>query len=104
MSSSTNRSAPREVFADPLTGADVQHLAGLPAGRDDRVIPTLVGVPVAGALLVIPIDLADERIDVHDKPILARTGARRPCPTQAVGEYPVKLANMPERERPQKRP
>ena len=37
-------------------------------------------------------------------PILARAGTRRPCAREALGEYPVELADMPERERTQERP
>ena len=68
------------------------------------MIPALVGVPVAGALLVIAVDLADERIDINDESILARPGTRRPRARQAVSQHPVELADMPERERPQERP
>ena len=68
------------------------------------MIPALVGVPVAGALLVIAIDLADERIDIDDEPIVARAGARRPRALEALSQHPVELADMPERERAQERP
>ena len=46
------------------------------------MIPPLVGVPIAGALLVIAIDLADEAVHIHDQSLLARAGARRPRPTR----------------------
>jgi hypothetical protein len=39
-----------------------------------------VGVPIAGSLLVIAIDLADERIDIHNKSFLTRAGTGGPGP------------------------
>jgi len=78
MSSSTNRSGPRAELADPVAGADVKHLSGAGARRDDRVVFELVGVSVAGALRVIAIDLADKRIDVHDQALITRTSGGRP--------------------------
>ena len=95
--------APRRVRR-PFPGADVQHLAGPSAGCDDRVIPALVGVPVAGALLVRAVDLADKRIDIHDQSPVARAGTSDPRAPQALCQHPVKLADMPERERAQERP
>ena len=64
-----------------LPRADVQHLAGLCAGREDRVIPPLVGVPIAGTLLVIAIDLTDEA-NRHRQRVDPRPG-QRPPPTPA---------------------
>jgi len=68
------------------------------------VIPVLVGVPIAGTLLVIAIDLTNERINIHNEPIVAWSGACRPRPPEAVSEYSVELADVPEGERPQERP
>ena len=82
----------------------MQHLAGPRAGRDDRVIPALVGVPVAGALLLIAIDLTDKAVDVNDHPGVARAGTSRPRPANALREDSVELTDMSERERAQKRP
>ncbi len=45
-----------------LAVADVNDLAGIRAGGDDRVIPVRARVPVRGALLLIPVDLADEAV------------------------------------------
>jgi hypothetical protein len=50
------------------------------------------------------VDLTDERIDVDRQRVLARPGAGRPRPRKAVGEHPIQLADVPERERPQERP
>jgi hypothetical protein len=63
-----------------------------------------VGVPKAGALLVIAIDLADEAVHVDNETLIAGTGACHPRTSQAVCQHPVELADMPKRERPQKRP
>jgi hypothetical protein len=68
------------------------------------VIPALVGVPIAGPLLVIAVDLTNELINIHNEPILARSGASRPRALQTVSQHPVELADVPERERPQERP
>jgi hypothetical protein len=68
------------------------------------VIPALVGVPIAGPLLVIAIDLADERINIHNEPIVAWSRACRPRARQTVSQHSVELADVPERERPQERP
>jgi hypothetical protein len=68
------------------------------------VIPALSGVPIAGTLLVIAIDLANEAVDIDKEAILARSGTGRPRPPEAVSEYPVKLADMPEGERAKERP
>jgi hypothetical protein len=42
----------------------VQHLAGVGADGEDRVIPELAGVTVGGALLLIAVNLTDEAVDV----------------------------------------
>jgi hypothetical protein len=62
-----------------------------------------MGVPIAGTLLHVAVNLADEAVHIHNESILARTGTRRPRPPEAVSEHPVELADMPERERPQER-
>ena len=49
-------------------------------------------------------DLTDERINVDDQPLIARSGARRPRPLHGLGEHAIELAYMPEREGPQERP
>jgi hypothetical protein len=41
-----------------------------------------VGVPVAGALLVVSVDLADKRVHIHHELIITRAGAGRPRTTQ----------------------
>ena len=82
----------------------MQHLPGLSAGRDDRVIPPLVGVPVAGALLPVAIDLTDKAVHIDDESLTTWAGAGRPGPHETVSQHAVELADVPERERAQKRP
>ena len=53
--------------------ADVQHLAGVRASREDRVVAELTGVAVGRALLLVTVDLADEVVDVD-------TNAAHPAP------------------------
>jgi hypothetical protein len=54
----------------PLTVTDVQHLAGIRTDRENRVIPKLARVPVAGALLALGADLPNEAVDVdHQRPV-----------------------------------
>ena len=68
------------------------------------MVSELSGVPIAGPLLVMAIDLTDETVHVDDQPLLARSGTRRPRSPQCLREHPVKLADMTEGERAQKRP
>ena len=60
-------------------------------------------VAVAGALLLIAIDLADETVDVDDEPFSTRAGSGGPRPLKADRQDTVELADMTERERAQKR-
>jgi hypothetical protein len=86
-----------------LAVADVQHLAGVRADGEDRVIPELAGVPVAGALLLLAVDLADEAVEIdHQRPV---PGSRPGLPRARERDikHAVELADMPERERPQER-
>ena len=69
----------------PLAQADVQHLAGVRAGGEDRVIPEQLGVAVGGALLQTAADLADEAVDIDDQPPVARARRRPATPAQAPG-------------------
>ncbi len=87
-----------------LAVADVQHLAGIGAGGDDRVISVDARVPVGGALLLIPVDLADEAVQIdHQRPI-ARTRASPPRPPERDIQDAVELTDVPEGERAQERP
>ena len=71
-----------------LAVADVQHLAGVRAHGRDRVIAQLLGVPVAGALLLLAVDLADEAVDIdHQRPI-ARPRPRLPRPRERHDRAP----------------
>jgi len=49
------------------------------------------------------VDLADEAVDIDHEPALARAGARPPSAPQRLAEHPVKLADVPEGKRAQKR-
>jgi hypothetical protein len=68
------------------------------------VIAQQLGVPVRGAALQAAADLADEAVDIDDETSVARPGARLPRALNRPAQQPVELADMPERERPQKRP
>ena len=84
--------------------ADVQHLAGIGADREDRVIPKLAGVPVARALLTVGVDFADEAVDVDHQWPVPRSAAGGPRAGERDIEHAVELADVPERERAQERP
>jgi hypothetical protein len=88
----------------PLAQADVQRLTGVRPGGEDRVIAQQPRVPVGGALLQAPADLADEAVDVDHQPPAARARARVPRPLDGLPEQLVELAHVPERKRAQKRP
>ena len=81
----------------------MQHLAAVGAGREQRVIPELLGVADPGALLGVPVDLADEGVDVDHQAPFARARAGPPRASQRLAEHAVELAHMPERKRTQKR-
>ena len=82
----------------------MQHLAGVCARGENRVIAALVRVAKPSALLGIAMHLTDEAVDVDDQPLVTRPGSRSPCANDALIEHAVKLTDMPERERAQKRP
>ena len=84
--------------------ADMQHLAGVGASREDRVVAEPAGVAVGRALLLITVDLADEAVDVDHQRQLTRSRAGIPGPPERPVDDQVELADMPERERPQERP
>ena len=86
-----------------LPQPDVQRLAGVGAGGEDRVVAEQLGVSVGGALLLVAADLADEAVDVDDQPPVAGARAGLPGPLDRLPEQRVELAHVPERERPQKR-
>src|SRR3954451_22414336 len=88
----------------PLPQADVQDLAGVRPDGHQRVIAADAGVAERGALLAAPVDLADEGVDVDHQALDARTGACPPGARERIAQDPVKLADVPERKRPQKRP
>src|SRR3954469_497254 len=88
----------------PLPQADVQDLAGVRPDGHQRVVTADAGIAERGALLAAAVDLADEGVDVDDQALVAGTGARLPSARERVAQDPVKLADVPERKRPQKRP
>ena len=86
-----------------LAQADVQRLARVGAGREDRVVAEQLRVAVGGALLEPAADLSDEAVDVDHQPPVAWAGAGLPGALERYPEQPVELAHVPERERAQKR-
>ncbi len=82
----------------------MQDLAGVGARGEDRVIAANAGVAERGALLLGSEDLADEGVDVDDQTTVARAGARGPRASERLAQDAVELADVPERERAQKRP
>ena len=87
----------------PLALADVQDLAGAGTGGQQWVVAELLGVAVAGTLLGVAMDLADEAVDVDHQSRLAGAGARLPRSAKRLVEHAIELADMPEGERAQER-
>ena len=88
----------------PLAQADVQRLARVRPGGEDRVVAQQLRVAVGGALLQAAADLADEAVDIDHQPPVAGAGAGLPRPLERLAEQRVELAHVPERERAQERP
>jgi hypothetical protein len=82
----------------------MQHLAGVGAGGDQRVVAAHAGVAEPSTLLLAAEHLADERIDIDDRALACRAGACSPRAGERVAQDAVKLADMPEREGTQERP
>ena len=74
----------------------MQDLAGIRAVAGRRVVAELASVPVASALLGVPVDLGDEAVDVDRQPRLARPGARPPRTGQRL-TAPSTRASIPSR-------
>ena len=89
ISSSTKRSIPREVFAEPLRSRMCSTSPVSARGGEDRVIAALARVAERRALLGVAVDLADEAVDVDDQAPVARAGAGVPrarrAPRRAAG-------------------
>ena len=86
----------RRSFPHP----SVQHLAGVGARREERVISELAGVAVSGALFVFADDLTDRRVDVdYQRP--GRSNTHRPGSFECAAVDGFELANVSERERPE---
>ena len=86
-----------------LATADVDHLAGVRARSEDRVITALAGIAKGGALLGIAVHLADERVDIDCEPPVTRPGAGRPRTLKRLAKDSVELADMAERKGAQER-
>jgi hypothetical protein len=81
----------------------MQHLAGVSAGGQQRVVAEHPGVAVGSPTLVVAVDLADGGVHVDDHWAIAGAGARRPCPAQDGLGDPVELADVAEGEGAQER-
>jgi hypothetical protein len=68
------------------------------------VIAADAGIAERGALLGAAEDLADKGIDIDHQAPVARARAGRPRARQRLAQHAVELADVPERERAQKRP
>jgi len=81
----------------------MQHLAGVGAGGQQRVVAQPVGIVVAGALLVVAVHLADGGVHIDHHRAIAGSGARRPRPGEDLAGHPVELPDVPEGEAAQPR-
>jgi len=86
-----------------LPMSDVEDLAGVGPGRNQRVLSEHARVAVSRALLLSAIDLLDGRVDVDGHRLFARTGAERPGPRQQLPAETIELADVPESEAPEER-
>jgi hypothetical protein len=84
--------------------ADMQHLAGIGPGRQQRMVAKLTGVAVGGAALVVAVDLTDGGVHIDGHRPIAGAGTRGPCPGQDGFGDAVELTNVPEGEPAQERP
>src|SRR4051812_35098489 len=103
MSSSTKRSMPFWVFADPFLRR-MCSTSRVSARVARRGVAERGGVAVGGALVQPAADLSDEAVDVDDEPLGAGTGAGLSGALKRPAEQRVELADMPEGKRAQKRP
>jgi hypothetical protein len=87
-----------------LAQPGVEDLAGVGTEGEQRVQPQPTGVAVASALLVVPVDLADRGVHVHDQRPVTRSGAGPPRAAEKLTGHLVELADMAERERTQPGP
>jgi hypothetical protein len=81
-----------------------EHLAGVGAGGQQRVVAELAGVAVAGATLVVAVDLTDGGVHIDGHRRLAGSGTGCPCPGQDGLGDPIELADVAEGEGAQERP
>lgn len=82
------------AFAHP----GVQHLAGVGACCEQRMVPKSLRVAVGGADLVLAVHLADRRVEVDDEAI--RETEKRPGAGDRLSDHGVELADVAEGEAP----
>lgn len=82
----------------------VQHLSGVSACGQQRVIAEGVGVAEPGTLLRVAVDFTDRRVDVDHQRPRVWAGAHRPGAFEGVADHGFHLPAVPERERTQERP
>lgn len=81
----------------------MEHLAGIGAGGQQRVVAELSGVAVGGAALVVAVDLADGGVHIDGHRRLVRSGTSGPRPGKDLLGGLVELADVAEGERTQER-
>ena len=102
-SSSTNRTTPRAVFAEPLRSRACS-TSPVSARVASRVVAELAGGAVAGTLLGLAADLADRGVHIDQERPVAGSGAGPPRTAQDLGGDAVELADVAEGERAQPGP
>jgi hypothetical protein len=98
----TDRSAPRAVLAAPAH-AQVQHLAGVGAGGQQRMVAEHLGVAVGRPALGVAVDLADGGVHIDGDRLLGGAGPSGPRAGEQGLGHAVELADVAEGERAQER-
>ena len=83
--------------------AQVQHLAGVGAGGQQRMVAQHPGVAVGRAALGVPVDLAHRGVDIDGDRLVAEAGPGRPRPGEQGLGHAVELAEVAEGKRTQER-
>ena len=104
------RPTPRRIASRRATcwpspcGPDVQRLAGVGTGRQQRVVAALSGVAVGGALFLVRRGPRSRR-NQGRSPAALRPARRRPArpAADAFAQHPIKLADVAEGKRAQER-
>ena len=102
-SSSTKRTTPRDDPAEPFRIRAKQDLTGTGKGGQQRVIAQPFGVPLGGALFGFAVNFADRGIKIDHHRVGPGPSAELPGPDHDSGRHSIQLADMTEREGPQKR-